>query len=390
MEKRMVKNSILLFCIVAYTILYKLVIFPHFMKYSDFVNASFLSALFALSVIFLGFRKDKNTIVFQNVFKYTVFYLFITGFTIYGIGFFVGFLKNAYSRELLTLFDNIFTPIIICCLIELIRYVFIWANKDKKFFVILFTIILIVMELCFKVRALDFGDFEAVFRFASSIFLPTVIKSLFFTYICYHVGYKIPIFYRLLVDVFYVYIVPIIPDLGEYLHSIVSITLPVLIYINIYEMIDSKSDKPRTIFPKNAFSVADFGIGAFLFLLIAMISGLFPIYMIGIGSSSMSPTINKGDAVILQKVNGETGVKEGDIIAYSKTDSGQNTVVVVHRITKVTKDSGKKAYVTKGDANNSVDVNFVKPEQVKGVVRLRIPFLAYPTIFFKDFIQNWR
>ena len=132
MEKRVVKNSILLLSIIVYMILYRMWIFPHFMKYSDFVSASFFSILFALSVAFLGFRRDKSTIVFQNVFKYTVFYLFVTGFAIYGVGFFVGFLKNAYSRELLTLFDNIFTPIIIFTLIELIRYVFIWANKDKK------------------------------------------------------------------------------------------------------------------------------------------------------------------------------------------------------------------------------------------------------------------
>ena len=390
MEKRSIKNIGLMAIFVVYIFLYKLLVFPNFMKYSEMISASFLAIMLGLSIFFLGFRKNKSTILFQNIIKFTLFYVILTGIIIYAVGFAVGFLKNAYSREVFTLFDNVFAPIIIFGLIEFIRYTFIWANKDKKIAVFLFTAILIALELAFKIRAVDFASFESIFRLSATTILPTIVKNIFFSYICFHVGYKVPLVYRLLVDVFYVYIVPIIPDLGEYIHSVISISLPIIIYISVYEMIDSKCNKPRPIVKKGSFGIADIVVGVFLVVLIALVSGLFPIYMIGIGSTSMAPKINKGDAVVLQKVNDPNTIKKDDIVAYTKSDGSNKQITVVHRVTEITKSKGKTVFVTKGDANKSEDVNLVNGSQIKGKVKFRIPIIAYPTIFFNDLISNWR
>ena len=103
----------------------------------------------------------------------------------------------------------------------------------------------------------------------------------------------------------------------------------------------------------------------------------------------MAPTINKGDAVILLKVDPNKKVKQGDVIAFTRNDS-KKSITVVHRVTEVTNSNGKVVYVTKGDANKSEDVNMVSQSQVRGVVQFRIPLIAYPTIFFNDFVSNWR
>ena len=391
MEKRSIKNIALIIIFITYIFLYKLLVFPNYMKYSEMISASFLSVALGLSIFLLGFRKDKSTILFQNVLKFTLFYVFLTGIIIYGVGFAVGFLKNAYSREPLTLFNNIVAPIIIYGLFELVRYVFIWANRDKKVFVVLFTIVLIFLELAFRIRGLDLSSFESVFRLSATTIIPTIVKNIFFSYICYHVGYKVPLAYRLLVDVFYVYIVPIVPDLGEYIQSVISISLPILIYVSVYEMIDSKCNKPRPIIRKGAFGVKDAIFGSILIILIALVSGVFPLYMIGIGSASMKPQINKGDAVVLLKVKDYDSIKTGDIVAYSRTDkNGTKSVTIVHRVKEVTTSGGERVFVTKGDANKSQDVNLVKEEQIKGVVKARVPFIAYPTIMINELITNWR
>ena len=390
MEKRSVKNIIVMITIIAYIFLYKFLIFPNFMKYSEMINASFLVAELGLCIFLLGFSRDKSTVLFQNVIKYTAFYIALTAIVIYAVGFAVGFLKNAYSREFFTLFDNIFAPIIIYCVIELIRYTFIWANRDKKAFVVIFTIVLTTLELVFRIRNVDISSFEVIFRLSATTIFPAIVKNAFFSYICYHVGYKVPILYRMLADVLYVYIVPIIPDLGEYIQSIVTISLPIIIYMNVYEMIDTKCNKPRPIIKKEAFNLFDIVVGAILVVLIALVSGLFPYYMIGIGSSSMSPTVNKGDAVVLQKVSEKATIKEGSIIAFLKNDSNSKKVIVVHRVTEVTTSKGQKVYVTKGDANKNEDVNMVKTSQIKGIVKFKIPWIAYPTILFNDFITEWR
>ena len=105
--------------------------------------------------------------------------------------------------------------------------------------------------------------------------------------------------------------------------------------------------------------------------------------MIGIGSQSMMPTINKGDAVILRKVSKNNHLKKGDIIAFKRANK-----IVVHRINEVTKNGGDRVYVTKGDANNGVDSTVVYPKQVKGVFRVKIPFIAYPTVWLSEWVDG--
>ena len=103
MKVRAIKNWIILVLLATYVVLYKLFIFQNYMKYSEFISASFLAVVLALSIIFLGFRKDKTTILGRNVFKVVLFYIILTFFVMYGIGLMVGFLKNAYSRSFLYL-----------------------------------------------------------------------------------------------------------------------------------------------------------------------------------------------------------------------------------------------------------------------------------------------
>ena len=390
MEKRMIKNVSLLIILTLFVFLYKTVIFPYYMKYSEIISASFLAAFLGLTIYCLGYRKNRDTVLSQNVLKFTIFYLLLFGIVIYGLGFIVGFLKNAYSREFFTLFDNILAPILIYGLIEFIRYIFIWANKDKKLFIILVTIVLISLELVFRIRGVDTFDFESIFRLTATTILPVIVKNIFFSYICYHVGFKPVLIYRFLVDIIYVYIVPIIPDIGEYVQSVISISLPIIIYINIYEMIDTNCNKPRPLIMKDKLHPMDFAVGFVLIVLIVLVSGIFPLYMIGIGSTSMTPAINKGDAVIIRKTNKDSSIKEGDIIAFNKSEKGSKSVTVVHRVTKVDKKNGRNVYMTKGDANKTDDSNYVTDTQVKGVVKIRIPFIAYPTIMFNDFISSRR
>ena len=103
----------------------------------------------------------------------------------------------------------------------------------------------------------------------------------------------------------------------------------------------------------------------------------------GVGSDSMSPKINRGDAVIIKKVTDKTVIKKGDIIAFQKDKK-----VIVHRVQSVSKSKGKETFVTKGDANNAVDGNVVKRKQLKGVIKFKIPFIAYPTLWFNDLISR--
>lgn len=113
----------------------------------------------------------------------------------------------------------------------------------------------------------------------------------------------------------------------------------------------------------------------FILILIPLVGSLFLIVprIIGISeytviTPSMEPTIPVGSIVLVKPIEFDE-IKEGDIISYySKNHSD---VVVTHRVASIDADSGK--LITKGDANNSADVNPVSKEQMIGIVIYSLP-----------------
>ena len=364
MTKRRIKNIVLLFLFVAYIVFYKVFLFENYMKYSEMVNVSFLVVLLCVSIFFLGFRKSKTTYMSQNVTQVVLVYLMITFVLMYGLGLLTGFLKNAYSMSTVNLLNNVCAPILIILLIEMFRYTVVWANRDNKRVIVLYTLVITIFELAISIRTIPLNDLEALFRLSATVIIPVIIKNAVMSYLCYHVGYKVPLLYRLVMDV-YTFIVPIVPNYGEYLQSLFLITLPLVIYINA--------------FTKSNFTVFDIPAAVLILVLACLISGFFPHYMIGVGSESMSPKINKGDAVIIEKLKKTDKIKKGDVVAYQKDKK-----LIIHRIKEVTKQNGKTVYVTKGDRNKTADSNAVTRKNIKGIVRIRIPFIAYPTVWLTE------
>ncbi|GIW62509.1 MAG: S26 family signal peptidase [Patescibacteria group bacterium] len=91
-------------------------------------------------------------------------------------------------------------------------------------------------------------------------------------------------------------------------------------------------------------------------------------------SGSMSPTINIGDIIV---VNPQHRYFQNDVITF-KTDSNS---IVTHRIVEVKDDN--KEFVTKGDANRSIDQGTVMAKSVIGKVIYVIPKLGYLSAFAK-------
>ena len=80
-------------------------------------------------------------------------------------------------------------------------------------------------------------------------------------------------------------------------------------------------------------------------------------------SGSMAPTINVEDLLVVKVPDDASPLEEGTIVSYMTGD-----VVVTHRIVGVEyTESGDVMYVTKGDANNTVDNVRVSSSQIVGV-----------------------
>ena len=81
-------------------------------------------------------------------------------------------------------------------------------------------------------------------------------------------------------------------------------------------------------------------------------------------SGSMEPEISVGDYVIIKKPKKED-IQKGTIITFE-----QDGVLVTHRVESVVNDG---VYSTKGDANNTVDSQLVKFEDILGTSVLVVP-----------------
>ena len=102
--------------------------------------------------------------------------------------------------------------------------------------------------------------------------------------------------------------------------------------------------------------------------------------MIAIASDSMSPSYQRGDAIIFEKSE-ILSIKVGDILVFKNSKQ-----IVTHRVVKIKEYDNKLYFYTKGDANNSIDAEPVEQENVLGVVRNIIRYIGYPTIMLNELI----
>lgn len=96
-------------------------------------------------------------------------------------------------------------------------------------------------------------------------------------------------------------------------------------------------------------------------------------------SGSMEPTISTGSLVYVEKVTAEE-LLANDIIAFNSQIAGGG--VITHRVVKVLQD--ERCLITKGDANESVDVTPVKFEQLVGRVKAYLPGLGKMALFLNN------
>lgn len=382
MNKRKIYSLMLLILLFAYLLINRLFIMKSLLEYSEFISASVLLLLTFMTILLLGYKKSKTTSQKKDIIR-TVITRVILFFAIsYGIGLLVGFLKNSYSLAVSSIINNVFAPLIIIVCIEIFRYIIINANKDDKFIMILTTIILALIDLSISIKIGAFNNYVSIFKTTASIIIPTIIKNAVLSYITYYSSCLPCIFYRTVME-FYVFIIPIIPNLGEYINCMIGICLPFSLYISVSRIIANYENLEEHEFVNNSFSIIDIPVITFIVIIVCLISCAFPHYILGIASGSMSPTINKGDAVIVEKLNTTDTIKENEIIVFEHENK-----TYIHRLVRIETKDDKTYYITKGDANVTEDNIQLSRNQIKGVVSLRIPYIGYPTVYLSEFLDK--
>lgn len=106
-------------------------------------------------------------------------------------------------------------------------------------------------------------------------------------------------------------------------------------------------------------------IGVALIRIVPLFFGYIPVVC---ESNSMAPAFYKGSLVYIDKNYDVNFIQKGDIIAFELSDGKK----VTHRVYDFTEDG----IVTKGDANDDVDISPVRKSQIMGENVYQIPFIG--------------
>ncbi len=340
--------------------------------------------LLAVAIWQLGYEKNKSLIekdVILSIAAYLIFYYLV----IYIIGYFIGFTKNVYNTEIKTIFLNTFPVIINIIACEVLRYVINTRAKNYKTLIMLsfiaFTLINNTIIISGIVSSSAYETMSLIEQLGLFI-LPSVATNILVTYLSIKVGYKSGIIFRFFMEL-PLYILPIFPKFGNYIDSVLRITIPIFIFLWIYRKIDKISPKKIVVIEKkkllNLFRI---NIILMCLIIVYFISGFFRYQALVIATGSMRPNINVGDVVIVDKTANRdpSHFKEGDVIAYKKEN-----VIICHRIIKVINSGKNTLYETKGDNNDSSDQLLVLSDQVVGVVKYKMKYIGYPTVLLNNY-----
>lgn len=338
----------------------------------------FLLLFFIVAVEVLGYEKDrhrykKDGILLGIIFA-TCFQIFI-----YLFGIITGFLQNGYSLKLINIFRNAFPSLILIIITELFRYQLITKSQERQSLKILTTILFIVLDIIIMLPLYNLYDSRNFIEFLSIIVIPSISKNILFTYFVLKFGYLTNICYRVIMELT-VYIVPILPNINIYLDSIFKFTFPIVIFMYSQKVLKVKKDIEVR---KSKFSkIANICVTLFLLVVVFLTSGVFSHYALVIGSDSMNPSINKGDIVIVKKIDNEqiSDIKIGDTLVFNMKDK-----VVVHRVYNVNPNDSH-SFITKGDNNEEADNWVVNENNIIGVVIAKIPIVGYPTVWLNEMI----
>ncbi|MBQ6323771.1 MAG: signal peptidase I [Bacilli bacterium] len=340
--------------------------------------------LLGIAIWQLGYEKNKSLIekdVVLSITAYLIFYYLV----IYIIGYFIGFTKNIYNTEIKTIFLNTFPVIINIIACEVLRYVINTRAKNYKTLIVLsfiaFTLINNTIIISGIVSSSAYEAMNLIEQLGLFI-LPLVATNILVTYLSIKAGYKSSIIFRFFMEL-PLYILPIFPKFGNYIDSVLRITIPILVFLWLYHKIDKINPKKIVIIEKkkllNLFRI---NIILFCLIMIYFVSGLFRYQVFVIATGSMQPNINIGDIVIVDKTAERDFLhfNEGDVIAYKKEN-----IVVCHRIIKVINSGKTTLYETKGDNNDSSDQLLVLSDQVVGIVKYKIKYIGYPTVLLNNY-----
>lgn len=344
-----------------------------------------LGVVLAISIFLVGFERNRlqnRKTVLSFIITYTVAFLIL----LYGIGLFTGYLRTPYSFSPLNILKNI-TPVILITIVgEYLRYNLCRKGENNNNLLLLVIVLFCLVDLSLSVNQYDVRSLSGLLGMATVILIPSIFKNILLNDLTLRFGPIPGLIYSLVMGL-YIYLIPIVPNLNDYLTSTVMFLLPLALKILVDKrfMRDDEEEEDLRV-NKVPGRIINGSLIAVMIILIGLFSNLFTYWIAAVGSGSMEPTINIGDAIIVDK-----GIQDhldrlnvGDVLVFKIQDT-----IYTHRIIEMKETNGNYAITTKGDREGqAVDTWVVTNKDVVGVVRFKIPYVGWPTVWLSRIVEG--
>lgn len=374
--------------------IYELILFAFITIFKLFFNGRF-SQFYEITIIIffgaslfvlyhvLGRRKNKSMVA-SNATQLSIIITMLFFLLTYLSGLFLGFLRNSYSLSVVSILKNTIYLIVMIISEEIIREMVANRCNVKKLPLVILTIAYILLDLVLVFNINSVNTSLKTFIFVCNTLLPIIARNVLCSYLAYNIGSTPGIIFRLAITL-YPYILPIIPDLGYYISSVLGIMVPYIIYMFTSKSIKDNERKKISPIRKN-FWYINIPLIIVLCFVVSLVSGIFKYQIMAIGSGSMEPLIHVGDAVVFAKLDDDEKMDAdvGEILVFV-----HNGRYITHRIVDKYVDSDSKlVYQTKGDNNKDNDNFVVYQEDVIGIVKLKVNYVGLPSIWVQNLFKN--
>lgn len=192
----------------------------------------FLLVLIIISKYVNGLEKDRHRYIKDII--YEILIVNLIGFLIYYLfGLIISFVKvdNYYS---LYAFSYFIIPIVLNIILkEFLKYNILIKSEGNKIIIFMDYLLFLLIDLTSIIYITKFNNNYSVFLFCALYLLPSIVNNITSFYICFLYGYKPNIIWMLIINL-YRYLVPIVPDVGDYILAIIRLLFPLIILYRVY------------------------------------------------------------------------------------------------------------------------------------------------------------
>ncbi len=347
-------------------------------NFAPCILASYICLISYLAYELYGFPKFNDTPIQVIVAKGIIAIMIVYFIILYVLGSFSGYLKISYSLTTLMIVLSIIA-------LEIFRYILINANRDSDLFPFITTLTIIVLEVASILDSNVLISTGSLVVYVATMITPIIIRNIILTLYCQHVNIKLAIVYSIIV-LQYKNIIPIIPNLPDFVYSYAEILLSFLVLTMSYRVIIKTYEGYPMIGIKDGFSFFDLLV-FFIFVVFGiLISGVTPVQIFVTENKIEHVSIEAGDAPIVIKIVNEFQLQEKDIIMYQTEDDELkiypiNTREIIKPETADQKEE-RKLYIL----NEDNELILIDNKRIKGKVLYNLKYIFKPSLEVKKYL----